>query len=237
MGDLEFHFWNVYARWYDQLSFLIPYQELQRTVVSMVPALPRGAHLLDAGCGTGQLLARLHRAHPDWKLTGLDRSGTMLRMAEAKLSGVATLTVHDMNMSLPFRDESFDVVLSTNVLYTLMSPELFLDECRRILLPGGTLLMVNPWKSEQRHIWFDHIRQLRTSPTTDQLFETLEHVPAFIAMVMINAIIASRGERRSYHFLPPKELNALVEDCGFTVDRIDASAYAGTCCLIRANAR
>jgi SAM-dependent methyltransferase len=67
----------------------------------------RGAvrSFLDLGCGTGELLLALGRAHPDWRLAGLDASGPMLRAAAAKPGAARVLWARarvDAGAGLPF---------------------------------------------------------------------------------------------------------------------------------------
>src|SRR4051794_1338418 len=53
--------------------------------------LPAGAAFLDLGCGTGELLLALGRAHPGWRLVGVDGSAGMLAEA-ARKPGAARVT-------------------------------------------------------------------------------------------------------------------------------------------------
>ena len=106
---------------------------------SLLPSLclPPGARVLELGCGAGtyvQLLAGLgHRP------VGLDYSLPSLSRARAADPEGRYLAADAY--SLPFGDQSFDLVMSIGVLQTLSQPERALDEMTRLLRGGGLLLV------------------------------------------------------------------------------------------------
>ncbi len=100
--------------------------------------------ILDLGSGTGVNLARLRRLGlPFASYTGLELTPAMLARAQAKLDGhTPAAYCRGDARSLPFRDETFDVVLSTWMLSHLPSPRSVLDEARRVLKRCGTLVFL-----------------------------------------------------------------------------------------------
>ncbi len=102
--------------------------------------------LLDAGCGTGSLLARLAEQCPAAQLVGIDLTREMLSVARSRLSRSVGLAVATLE-SLPFDTGSFDWVVSTSVLHFAPSPEAALRELARVLVPGGQLL-VTDWDGD-----------------------------------------------------------------------------------------
>jgi SAM-dependent methyltransferase len=118
------------------------YVGLRDLVLSTIAHFSRGRDgltILDAGCGTGKLLEMCgaYRAY------GLELSAEALRFL--RLRAVANVTRADI-CRMPYRDGSFDLVLSMDVLYCLKSPTdvQALREIRRVLKPGGILLMNLP---------------------------------------------------------------------------------------------
>lgn len=235
---MEETFWNWYARVYDELSFIIPYQELHTEIATRsLFGLPKHARALDAGCGTGHLLCLLAGVHPSWELTGIDRSGSMLRVAERKLSRKeVTLLQHDMRDRLPFPDASFDAVTSTNVLYTLPAPEKHLHELRRVLEPGGLLVLVNPWSPKPLDVLRAHFRSIAEGHRLGKALQTVWYMPTYMTILLLNAVIAAKAKSRAYHFLPMDELRGMLARCGFTVSSFHDDAYGNTCCFVRARA-
>ena len=110
--------------------------EIERAVGRFAPSAGRW---LDAGCGTGGLLAGLSSMTPG---TGVDISPIGLRLARSRgLTRLARASVS----SLPFADEAFSVITSVDVLAhrQVDLPEA-LREHFRCLRPGGLLILQLP---------------------------------------------------------------------------------------------
>jgi ubiquinone/menaquinone biosynthesis C-methylase UbiE len=110
--------------------------------------------LLDAGCGTGTFAALLAPLVSSVSL--VDASDGMLRVAEAKLAGRAAELRQGVLQALPFDDDSFDAVMTNQVLHHIGDeqggdwPEhrRVFAEYARVLRPGG-VLVVNTSSTEQ----------------------------------------------------------------------------------------
>ncbi len=99
--------------------------------------------VLDVGAGTGRLAMRLAKLGAD--VTALDVSGAMLEEIKKKLkrnSAEIKVIVGDCE-SMPFGDESFDVVVAAFLIVHLKDLRRFFDEVYRILKPGGKFLVTN----------------------------------------------------------------------------------------------
>ncbi|MBS4045391.1 MAG: class I SAM-dependent methyltransferase [Alphaproteobacteria bacterium] len=108
--------------------------------------LPPGARLLDAGCGTGGLLARLTAQRPDLDLQGLEYDAEAAALARSKLPGrdPGKLQVGSVN-AMPYGGGAFDVIVSADVLcHAAVDEPAALAEFLRCLTPGGTLLLNLP---------------------------------------------------------------------------------------------
>ncbi len=73
--------------------------------------------ILDVGCGTGTLLARVHDREPRVRLQGIDVSSVMLGVARTTLHGVAVDLWHGTASHLPLADESVDLVTMASMLH------------------------------------------------------------------------------------------------------------------------
>jgi SAM-dependent methyltransferase len=116
------------------------YRALHRRLIDAVADV-RGV-VLDAGCGTGGLLARLRTERPDLQVVGVEWSAQAAARASAK-SGAPVLR-GSVN-TLPFADATFAAAVSADVLcHGGVDPHLALAEIRRVLCPGGRLVTNMP---------------------------------------------------------------------------------------------
>jgi len=105
---------------------------------------------VDVGTGTGRMLELFRDQARDGM--GVDLSPDMLNVARAKLSeaGLSSRFVRQADASaLPLEDGAADLVTVHQVLHYLSDPKVALDECARVLAPGGLLLVVD--FDEHRH--------------------------------------------------------------------------------------
>lgn len=111
---------------------------IQRAALASVRdlGLPAGARALDAPCGAGALSAALLESGLD--VTALDLDP----LARPRLG--ERLAVADLNRPLPLPDASFDIACSTEGIEHLEDGFGFLRELRRVLRPGGRLVLTTP---------------------------------------------------------------------------------------------
>ena len=95
---------------------------------------PRGARILDVGCGTGHFVAQLAGANA---VVGVDLAAGMLRFARAK--GIAPVLAS--GGGLPFRTGVFDIVLATSVIQLIPDGAGFVAELVRTARPGGRIVV------------------------------------------------------------------------------------------------
>lgn len=134
--------WDNYATCYDVLNQLKPYQEMYAEIVKGV-AHAKPHKILDASCGTGNLLTYCNQLSQieNMHFTCIDFSQAMLEIAQSKPTDARTSFAHiNLNKPLPYRDESFDMVVSINTLYAVKNPERTLKEFYRVLIKGGVLI-------------------------------------------------------------------------------------------------
>lgn len=111
-------------------------------------ARARGPRILEVGVGTGKNMP----FYPTSGGTiGLDLSPRMIKHARARAAGQAA-RVHLLGadvQALPFADGSFDTVVATFVFCSVPDPVLGLAEVRRVLRPGGQVLLLEHVLSRQ----------------------------------------------------------------------------------------
>lgn len=106
-----------------------------RAVLSLMDGLP--GRVLDYGCGYGDLAAAVARTHD---VAGCDVDPQRVAFARREYPQVPFVPCPPDEA--PFADATFDVVLSAVVVHFVPDPVKYLREARRVLRPGGHLLIV-----------------------------------------------------------------------------------------------
>jgi ubiquinone/menaquinone biosynthesis C-methylase UbiE len=132
--------WRSSSFGYDADKSIDIARQWQRIVNGLVSGVA-GKGALDIGTGTGQLAIYLARA--GFTVTAIDISEKMIARAgqyAASHNLGIDFQVQDAE-SLSFADNTFDVVVARNLLWTLPHPDQALNEWRRVLKPGGRLIV------------------------------------------------------------------------------------------------
>ncbi|WP_263808075.1 class I SAM-dependent methyltransferase [Salinibacter sp.] len=170
--------YDAWATVYD--LFWARYVNKTIPVLQRVADVTAGERGLDLACGTGPFEWRVLDEEPDATLVGVDLSPAMVERARAKLDGrpgvrFEQADVHD----LPFGDNAFDVAVCANTFHYFTHPEQVLTEARRVLRPGGRLVVLD-WC---RDVWTCRVMDA-VLPHLDPAYQycyTLDEMRALLA--------------------------------------------------------
>ena len=99
------------------------------------------ACILEVGCGSGELLKRLHKKS-HCVCFGLDCDETLIEYAKQSKKAGLTFTLGDA-LSLPYEDSKFDIVISHTFLTSIFDAEKALNEMRRVCKEDGFIVSIN----------------------------------------------------------------------------------------------
>ena len=136
MYELEGSYW-----WFQGRLAII-----QAVLDEYLPRAPRAGRVLDVGCGTGLMLQTLK----DWQPIGFDFSPLALAFCHER--GIQGLVRGDV-VSLPFADNSLDLILALDMMEHVERDDLLIREFNRVLRPGGVLMATVP---AHPSLWSDH---------------------------------------------------------------------------------
>jgi len=141
---------------------LTEYPDKLARYLSLRYELQKGSKMLDLGCGRGEFLRGFIRC--DLNGYGVDQSA----IAKSVCPEAEILQSDLENESLPYADNTFDVVFSKSVLEHFYYPEKLVMEIYRIVKPGGLVItMVPDWESVYKTFYEDYTH--RTPFTANSL--------------------------------------------------------------------
>jgi SAM-dependent methyltransferase len=163
-------------------------------------AFPSAKSLLEVGCGTGFVLARLSVARPELRLAGTELFLDGLDIARARLNGTVELVQADAR-ALPYKDE-FDVVGAFDVLEHIAEDTVAVQELARAARPEGGVLLTVPqhprlWSKEDE---FARHQRRYTESSMRRLLESAGLRPVLVTSFVtlpLPALAISRLRRRS----------------------------------------
>jgi arsenite methyltransferase len=147
MGMLEFD--EAAARNVERTYATPDVVEQRARVLELLDPQP-GERVLDIGSGPGYLAVSIGDAvGPAGAVHGIDSSGPMNQLARARCAGRPWIRIDDGDaLALPYADGAFDAVVSTQVYEYVGDMPTALAEVRRVLRPGGRVLVLDTdWDS------------------------------------------------------------------------------------------
>jgi SAM-dependent methyltransferase len=194
----------------------------RRTVIERVLdrlGLPPQARILDAGCGSGRNMVELQRRGT---VTGVELSHTSVELARQRGAGEV---IEGSVLEMPFPDASFDLAVSLDVIEHLEDDLTALRELRRVIAPGGALLVTVPayqWLWSGHDVINHHHRRYtggslkRVAEQAGWRQERTTHFNSLLLPVAILLRVLDRFNRKTTEssldlWVPPEPVNRLLE--------------------------
>lgn len=206
----RFSIWNFYARAYDVINKNVPYLKMLDEVTKEVQ-VNGDLKILDAGCGTGNLLKKISQVSFNSKFVGIDSSEEMLSRAKKKFLSNPSVTLRhaDLDKKLEFPDDSFDCIVSSNALYALKDPKMIISEFHRLLKPHGKLVFTNPHNNAK----FSNIikRQFRELGLIRFISKFMLNLPSLLIIIFVNVVFLKKNR----NYWSKEEVLNIMQSSGF----------------------
>lgn len=153
-----------FSHLYDRIFTRVFFPRIEATLRSL--EIPPGSKILEVGVGTGLSLSAYP---PHAEVVGIDLARDMLDRAQEKIDekGWAHIRLETGDaLDLRFPDDSFDLVTSFHVVSVVPDSVRMMREIARVCRPGGTVVIINHFRSERR--WLAKIVD-RFDPVTRKL--------------------------------------------------------------------
>ena len=149
-------------RWrrYTEKTLAVAIAMIDFSALQCVPEeLGRPPRVLDVACGTGILLRHLLERVPSIEAYGVDASADMLAQAQEALKDQPHVRLERIEVNgsetagLPYPPQTFDLITCTNALHDIRDPVAFLSAMRRLLAPGGQLVVEDFARRRPALLW------------------------------------------------------------------------------------
>jgi len=144
LADLQQRMVNFYAsseKYYEDIDFTAKAWLEDECYRDIVRRLHSCGSIAEVGCGSANIL--LHHDQFISRYIGCDFSSGLLARNRDRYHGAQFRQIQQAN-TLPFETASVDAVFSVFVIEHVVYPHLFLDECHRVLKPGGLFILRCP---------------------------------------------------------------------------------------------
>ena len=197
---------------------------------------PRRA-IFDLGCGDGNHLGTyLSGVGPDGKVAGLDREARLIDEARKKYPDAThlDLRVGSMDDPLPFADATFDLCFSNFAIYNAANPRFTILELKRVMTPGGELVLIGPTSNNARELYvynerltgkaIDEITLVRTDRIRQEILPIVEDTFPRVEQEIVNSFLTfpTRDEFLLY-FRSTQLYEETAEKRGMTLEQMTAA--------------
>lgn len=133
-------FWSKISGVYDLVENIYNGKANARTTDYVASLMDKDDKVLECACGTGMFSVKI--APCVKSLTATDFADGMLKRAKKKCSKFSNVLIESGDITaLKYEDNSFDKAIAANVIHLLDDPKKAIDELKRVVKPGGTIVI------------------------------------------------------------------------------------------------
>lgn len=196
--------------------------------------------ILDLACGNGNHLGLyLKHVGAAGSVAGVDREPSLIEEARGNHPGAGNLDlrVGTMDEPLPFPDASFDLCFSNFAIYNAADPAFTLGELKRVLEPGGELVLIGPTLNNARELYvfnerltgqaIDPITLVRTDRLRQEILPVVRQVFGDAREETINSQLTFPGQDEFIRYYTATMLyEEGAEKAGYTEEQMRAACNA-----------
>jgi ubiquinone/menaquinone biosynthesis methyltransferase len=194
----------------------------KKAMEPLLADLPPGARILDLGAGTLDGALEIRRRRSDARVVAADFARQMLKVGRAKPEAGAVATHAADGHHLPYATGAFDAAFSAFCVRNLRDLPAAMAELRRVVRPGGTVVVLEFFRPPRPRLFFDRLYNARLLPLVGWLVS---------------------GDREAYRYLPASierflsrgEFEAALGQAGFTAARGQDLFPSGVASLVVAS--
>jgi demethylmenaquinone methyltransferase/2-methoxy-6-polyprenyl-1,4-benzoquinol methylase len=195
----------------------------KKAITRLIDGLGEAPVFLDLGAGTLDGALEIARRIPAARVAAADFAREMLVAGKPKIKAGTHIDAHAADgHHLPYRDGAFDGAFSAFCIRNLADLRAGLAELRRVVRPGGRIVLLEFLRPERPRLFIDRFWNARVLPLIGRLVS---------------------GDRDAYRYLPesigrfrsPAELAALLNDVGFATVETKALFPSGVATMVVAS--
>lgn len=222
--------WSAYSYVYDGLLYFYPYQNLMRINISMLDLEKVSGSVLNLGSGTGNLELILSNnidfdTMKDINFIGIDNNDLMIGRARNKFHQNNKINIQFVVDDIKHflinagdHKQEFSRIIFSNSLYTQNDIDAIFKQCYKILLPGGILVVNDPFKTGSISIIKEHL-------INGNLFRLFH--PKLIGVWIIDNFISSLSKTQQFYFRDSQYVCDIAQKIGFRLEKYPEINYGG----------
>jgi tRNA (cmo5U34)-methyltransferase len=183
MSGIEDYFNSIKDKYSEDIKKINPcYIEMISATLGYFPNEWKPSHILELGCGTGNLTLLVKEGFPKAKIMGVDLSGESIKVCRDRINSTNVKLLQSDLRTVSFKDDCFDVIISSLTIHHLQTEERseLYRKARNWLKPKGWLIICDRYRDDSksisdinRSIW--HKKAIENGATPEEWDKWMKH--------------------------------------------------------------